>query len=108
MQAGIEGSDGVRRFFGAPFAFREAATCWARLGYISMHMHRVRSASDVELDVGRGGGWSHAQRSYSRDRWERMRIWDASVRVQIEPLLAVVAEALAAVAAAAPLGGHGT
>ena len=98
VQARFVGSDGRARQFDQGAAFREADLCWSQLSHVTMLRYRVRNAEDAQLDIGRSGSWLQAQSKYTRDAWERFRIWDASVRVRGRRLGDLVAEGLAGTA----------
>ena len=99
VQAPLLGSDGRKRGLRERDAFRESKTCWAFLGYVSMHHLAVSDPADVALGAGRRGSLERAlAKGYSRDVWEWYRVWDADVRLQEAPTVAVVREALQSVA----------
>lgn len=93
------GSDGQTRGLRERDAFRESKTCWAFLGYVSMHHLAVSDPASVALGAGRRGGWENARsKGFSREVWEWFRVWDADVRMEAAPTIAVVREALQSVA----------
>jgi hypothetical protein len=99
MQAVISGSDGVTRALSERDAFKESVTCWAHIGYVSMHHYLVKQVENIRLDPGRRGSWAKAALAgYSRDSWEWFRLWDASIRLMPEQLLQSVSEGLESVA----------